>query len=324
MIQDRRESAIIEWLTRHYGLAGRLTRLAGQNLNYMLDADDSSRHVVKIVNASVAEESTRMEFELLEHVRGAGFDRDLPLVERSLRGAIEVKIDLPGAAGHVGRLLACVEGDVLDGLEAVSHSLLRDVGSSLGRLDRALEGFEHPAAHRGHRWELARAGSHRDKISSIADPARRSLVSWAFDLWGAVAGEFEHLPWQVIHGDANTENVLVRDGRVTGFVDFGDACFNPRICELAIALAYLMMDREDPVEAAAAVVASYAAEVELSAEELAVLFPLVCGRLAVTVSMASSRLSDDDADPNWFVSLEPAVRLLERLVEVGSGAFPAD
>ena len=52
-----------------------------------------------------------------------------------------------------------------------------------------------------------------------------------------------------------------------------------------------------------------------------VLLPLVCGRLAVTVCMATSRLSVDPGHPNWFVSLEPAIELLGRLYEVGNSAF---
>ncbi len=70
---------------------------------------------------------------------------------------------------------------------------------------------------------------------------------------------------------------MVQGDRVSGLVDFGDSCFNPTVCDLAICLAYMMMDRADPMAAAAVVIEAYNDEIELSEEELAVLFPLVCG-----------------------------------------------
>jgi Ser/Thr protein kinase RdoA (MazF antagonist) len=187
------------------------------------------------------------------------------------------------------------------------------VGFSLARLDKALVAFDHPALHRQHRWELKLAGRHRDKLHHVSDDEDRALVAWAFDRWSDVRDTLDALPAQAIHGDANPENIMVEDGRVSGFVDFGDACHNPRACELAICLAYLMMDRDDPLQAADTVIEAYAAEQPLAREEREVLLPLVCGRLAVTVAMASARRAIDPDNPNWFLSLEPALALLRRL-----------
>jgi Ser/Thr protein kinase RdoA (MazF antagonist) len=44
----------------------------------------------------------------------------------------------------------------------------------------------------------------------------------------------------------NRENILVRGDRVTGLLDFGDNCFNPVVCDLAICLAYVKMDPDNP------------------------------------------------------------------------------
>ena len=41
-------------------------------------------------------------------------------------------------------------------------------------------------------------------------------------------------------------NILVRGDRVTGLVDFGDSCFNPAVCDLAICLSYVMMGQDNP------------------------------------------------------------------------------
>ena len=311
------ESKIDEVLFRCYGLEGELLRLAGENLNYRLTTPAGDKYVYKIVVGNSSSESADMEYQLLEHARNSNFPVNLPVIIKNYSKQIETRIKLPVYDLCRSRLISFIEGKVLDECSDISSKLLFDTGKMLASFDKAIENFDHPAAHLGHDWELVQAGRHRDKLASIEAPALGEQVAWAFDLWQEVQDSLAALPHQVIHGDANKENILVEGDSVVGLVDFGDACYNPRICELAVSLAYLMMDRDDPMAAAAGVIAGYASAVELHEDELAVLFPLVCGRLAVTICMASSRMSVDPENPNWFTSLEPASRLLRQLHEIG-------
>jgi Ser/Thr protein kinase RdoA (MazF antagonist) len=125
------------------------------------------------------------------------------------------------------------------------------------------------------------------------------------------------LPQQFIHGDAHDDNILVDAGRVTGLLDFGDSGFNPTICELATCLPYLMMGRDDPLDIAASILAGYHSTRPLSDAEISVLMPLVCGRLAVTVSMAAERRQIDPSHPAWFISEQGAWDLLAFLRAMG-------
>jgi len=169
-----------------------------------------------------------------------------------------------------------------------------------------MQGFDHPAAHRNHRWNLAEAGQHRDKISLVEDPEKQALLAWGFDAWERVKNDLKSLQWQFIHGDMNRENILVRGDRVTGLVDFGDSCFNPVVCDLAICLAYVMMDRDDPLETAAIVTGAYHEIRPLTEAELSVLLPLVCGRLAVSIAVSMSRRRIAPDNPNWCGSEKSA------------------
>ena len=62
-----------------------------------------------------------------------------------------------------------------------------------------------------------------------------------------------------IYNDANDYNVLVDPAgtRVVSFLDFGDVVHSATVCDLAIAIAYAMLDKQDPIAAAAEVVAGY-------------------------------------------------------------------
>lgn len=317
MTQVGVERAIAEHLFRYYGVEGSLERLAGQNLNYLVSAKSGDRFVAKIVGEDEPRGVSEMEFAMLEHARKAGYSLDLPSIIKTYNKKYETGIKLPINGLHRLRLMDYITGDVLENICDISSKLLESCGKTLAVFDRALKGFDHPAAHRAGDWELLQAGRQREKLKSIEDPVLQDRVAWAFERWAEVQPALNRLPRQLIHGDANKENIIVRDDRVAGLVDFGDACFNPRVCELAICLAYLMMDRDDPMDAAAIVVRAYCEELQLLDQELEILFQLVCGRLAVSICMASDRLKDERDNPNLFVSLEPAAALLGKLHEIG-------
>jgi 4-aminobutyrate aminotransferase-like enzyme len=177
-----------------------------------------------------------------------------------------------------------------------------------------LAGLDHPAARRSHRWDLAAAGQHRHKISWIEDAGKRRLLEGAFHLFAACAAPLlADLPHSLIHGDANDENLLVEGDWVSGLLDWGDSLHNPTVCELAVALAYVVLDRDQPLAEAAEVVAGYHAERPLSDSEVEALFTLVLGRLCASVTVAAERRRIDPEHPNWFVTEERAWRALERL-----------
>jgi Ser/Thr protein kinase RdoA (MazF antagonist) len=183
-----------------------------------------------------------------------------------------------------------------------------------------MRGFDHPAASRSHRWNLIEAGRHRDKILMVNDPEKQALLAWGFDTWQQSESKLESLPWQFIHGDMNPENILVRGDQVTGLVDFGDSCFNPVICDLAICLPYMMMDRSDPLEAAVAVTRAYHEIRPLTEAELCVLYSLICGRLATTIAVSTKRRLIDPDNPNWFGDEESRWSLLEKLRDISISA----
>jgi len=316
MLDKSLKSKIDEHLFVHYGLEGNLERLGGENINVLVTTRRGDRFVLKILTGGSPEDAARMEDRLFGHVQAAGFELGLPVIKKNYKGNLYSGIKIRCNEIRSCYLTDYVEGKTLENHPDISDSLVQDAGRALACLDQALVGFDDPSTRLTHQWELPQAGRHRDKMAFVEDPVDRELVAWAIALWDSVAERLDALPWQVIHGDANKENILASGDRISGLVDFADACYNPRICELAILLAYLMTEREDPMAAARVAIEGYTRVIELEDRELDVLFPLVCGRLAVTVCMASARLKEAPGNANWFVSLEPALRLLRQLQEI--------
>ena len=136
-----------------------------------------------------------------------------------------------------------------------------------------------------------------------------------------VARRVPTLRKSVIHGDGNDYNVIVGTAKehgppVIGMIDFGDLVYSSTVNELAIALAYIMLDKADPVAAAAVVVGAYHARFALEADELEILFPLACMRLCVSAVLATCQQAQQPDNAYLSISEAPAWRLLPRLTSV--------
>jgi Ser/Thr protein kinase RdoA (MazF antagonist) len=314
------EQSVRECLDANYGIRGQLERLPGENLNFLVTVYGSEKYVIKIVDEHMPPAVVEMEFAAIEHAVKAGFQPRLPRIIENRYGNIETGITIHLNGRYRARLIEFISGTDLSNISDISENMLRNVGRTVAWFNRAMREFDHPAAHRNHRWNLAEAGQHRDKIRLILEGEKRDLLAWAYAAWGVLPPRLPELPWQFIHGDAHDENILVEDERVTGLIDFGDCCHNPTVCDLATCVTYLMM-RGDPLRIARVIVQGYREVRPLSAAEAQSLYPLVCGRLAVSLCIANERKTIDPHNPNWFGGEAGAWQLLGWFRSLGQRAF---
>jgi Ser/Thr protein kinase RdoA (MazF antagonist) len=316
------EAAVRECLATHYGLRGLLERLPGENLNFLVTDNGNRKHVFKIVDQDMPPEVVAMEFAAIEHALRGGFGPRLPRIIENISGNVETRIKLPVNGLHRARVIEFIEGIDLSSISDISDRMLENVGKTVAAFNQVMRDFHHPAAQRNHRWNLAEAGQHADKIERVEEGEKRELLAWAFAAWRGARERLGSLPWQFIHGDAHDENILVRDEQVTGLIDFGDCCHNPTVCDLATCITYMMM-RGDPLHIAHVICEGYEEVRLLSAAERGALYPLVCGRLAASLCILNERKTIDPHNPNWFGGERRTWELLYRMRKLGSGAFGA-
>jgi len=150
---------------------------------------------------------------------------------------------------------------------------LRAGGELLGRMSRALESLKHPAADRTLAWDLRH-------VPQLAPYSADPFVAAVIDRYATeIAPALEALPRQIVHGDFHPGNVLADENDViTGVIDFGDLVSTPRVCDLGVALGYLIPD-EGPVDALQSeFLAGFESIVPLTDPERALLPGLVVGR----------------------------------------------
>lgn len=303
-------------LKDEYGVNGNLARLPGENLNYLVRSIGKN-YVLKIASQERSNTVIDMEHKATEYAVDSGIGIQVPRTVMTRKDTIVSELSVSPGVTMRARLLGFVAGTPWCELNYHDDRLLAHLGETLAGIDLKLSNFEHPAMYRTHRWDLTALTQHRDKINLVEDSSRRIILERMFHCCVAeLKLRLASLPKSYIHNDANDENILIADNQVVGLLDFGDSLYNPVVCGLAIALAYVMLNRDEPLAAAARVVAAYHRVRALTEDEQWSLLPMVCGRLATTVAVAAERRTIDPGHPNWFVTEKSAWKLLERLYEL--------
>jgi 4-aminobutyrate aminotransferase-like enzyme/Ser/Thr protein kinase RdoA (MazF antagonist) len=274
--------------------------------------------VYKLANVFESADFLELEQLAMETLASADLGLNLPLHVRTKKGMIEsVSSVLRGEPTIQGRLLEFIDGKTWFEARAVKEGQRLDLGRRLAQITSVLATVNHPAIQRSHRWDLTKASVLHKNVKLVKSASRRTLLEQTFLRYNAGALPFlDALPHSLIHNDLNDENLLVTKGRVSGILDFGDCLSNPTICELAIALAYVLLDEPDPFTAGAQIITSYHELRPLQVGELEVLFPLICGRLAVSLTVAAERRLIDPDRSDWFVHEGRAWKALEYYMTV--------
>jgi 4-aminobutyrate aminotransferase-like enzyme/Ser/Thr protein kinase RdoA (MazF antagonist) len=310
------EGNILAVLRGAFDVDGRLTRLDGEcDLNWRVDAGHNS-YVAKACPEPADDGLFRFQEALLGHIHQLEPGIRVPSVVTTTNGDSTARFAVDGNNWCL-RLFTFVPGRPLRAM-ARTPALLRELGRFMGRLSRTMQGFGHPAAHRpGYLWDLDNAARCRESLAYIEPAGTRALVARTLDRWERrVQPLLPGLPASVVHHDANDDNLLVTlEGETmqVGLIDFGDAIFTRRINELAVTLAYVLMDVDDVPQAARSVIRGYTETFPLTREELSVVVDLAAARLAMSLSIASRREAGNTGNDYLQVSRGQAESLLGKL-----------
>ncbi len=309
-------------LARHWGLRGDLEDLPSErDRNILIRPDDGGPPVVLKI-ANLAEDPAFLECQELAMARLAGAGVPVARPVPALDGRTLVDLGAPGPPW--ARVLTFLPGRPLAAVEVASDALLADLGATMGRTATALSGFDHPAAHRDLQWDVQRATAViAGATAEIEDADRRSRLGRVLArLDEGLVPILPSLRTSVIHNDANDHNILADDAgdRVVGLLDFGDMVHSVTANEAAVAIAYAMFHRADPVSVVGPLIGAFDRACPLTGVELDAMADLVLARLGASVAIAA-RQARLDPDPYLRISEGPAWALLERLEDAGVDAL---
>ncbi len=303
-------------LLHHYNLEASLKQLEGEvDLNFAARTSDGQRFVLKISGPSATKQEIAFQAAILEHLQQKELPFTVPQLIPASNGDSLVDIQDDNGSRRWIRLQSWVDGRMVDQVNPRSQSLLLEWGKTAAHLNRALQEFDHPEAHRAYKWDPSRTLEAKTGAQWFS-AAQRDLAMYFWDrIEQHVQPHLGKLRAGVNYNDAHEMNLLVdfdsTNPTIAGVIDFGDALYTQTINELAIACAYAAMDQPDPLSAACHVVRGFHEVLPLEESELIHLFDLVAARLLITVATAAENQQLEPDNPYLQVSARPAWALLE-------------
>ncbi len=310
-----------------YGFEGSARPLPSYSDQNFLIATGDRKVVLKISNSSETKQVLDFQQGALKHLQIHAPQLNTPCVVPTVDGSTLNLI--PARAGtasfqeaqHVVWMVDFLPGRFISDLPSYPPGLLESLGAFMGALDKALASFSHPAMNRNIVWDLQNVLKLTPLLDHIKDSNKRNLVVHFLERFeNHVLPHSSRLRSSVIHNDANDNNVLVSQDTeqpgVKGIIDFGDMVHSFTVGELAIACAYMMLDKENPVLIASYILKGYQDLYPLNETEVTVLFDLICLRLCTSVCMSTRERSLNPGNEYLAISEQPAWNTLAKLVKI--------
>lgn len=280
---------VADLVARRWGAEGEISELGSFEDRVFTIGSGADRLVLKLVNR---ERAAGFDFEhrAMRCLAARGFPYTVP---RPVPATGEQPAELVEVDGAVARALTWVPGRPLS---MVPH-LDRDSLTELGRLAaRSVEGLAHlgvPSPRVDSRWDPRRAPSVVGGLLPGMSRTEQKVLGQALEpLIGLPDSLAAALPVQAIHGDITDFNVICEVSadtkvRLTGLIDFGDATWTWRICELAVTCeAAAARQPSSPLPAMLEVIAGYREVQDLGETEVDALWPLVLARAGACAALS--------------------------------------
>ncbi|MCP4140261.1 MAG: aminotransferase class III-fold pyridoxal phosphate-dependent enzyme [Chloroflexi bacterium] len=306
------EKDAVKIASKYYDLKTEVKLLGGDIDRNFLLSTESGKFVLKIQSLETEQEEIEFQHAALQHLKGF---ENVPHTIPNKDGEMFFRTPFQGDE-YLVRMVSFLEGTLLEEIIPKSPTLLRELGAYIAKLDLALANFTHPHMRKqGDIWDLSLAHlAIEPRLGVIASPENKEFVSRVLDRFKTrVLPVLPDLHKQVIHTDANMQNLLVQDGLISGIFDFGDLRYAPRVYEVAICAAYALLGEENPLEVVAHLAAGYHSSIPLTATEISLIYDLICARLAVSASIASGRDPENEYHQS---SIKRAWHALDALLAV--------
>jgi 4-aminobutyrate aminotransferase-like enzyme/Ser/Thr protein kinase RdoA (MazF antagonist) len=292
--------------------------------NFLLQADNGDQFVLKIANGTEEHAMLEAQNQVMRHLES--YFQFCSRVIPSVSGEEIITVKSGSGEAHFLRLVTYLTGTPLGNVKRHSPDLLQDLGFKIGQVVEALRNLDHPAFHRNFHWDLANGlGILQKHEAQIQESELRKLIQlFRTQFEQHVTPLLPLLRRSVIYNDANDFNLLVgggddlysRNQNIVGLIDFGDMVYSYAISDLAVAIAYAILDKPDPLAVAAQIVKGYHAACQITEDELAVLFALVTMRLCMSACIAADQQSRRPDNEYLGISQDSIRTTLPRLAAI--------
>ncbi|MFH0999586.1 MAG: aminotransferase class III-fold pyridoxal phosphate-dependent enzyme [Bacteroidota bacterium] len=301
-----------------YGIGGEIKSLPGElDFNFKITQKDKS-YVLKISRPNSEKDYIDFQEKLLIHLRENPLITSPEILPDNSGKYTSEYTDKQGNIRFI-RLLTWIDGRMWTEVNPKREELLNSLGFQAGQITKALHNFKHPAVLRKTDWDISNSLWVKEYLN-LFDSKRKTIVLHFIRRFEKLQKEYKTLRSATVHNDVNDNNILVSyaltNPEVSAIIDYGDAIHTKIINDLAITLAYALMNKPDPLQASLPIIAGYHKAFPLQKDELRFLYVLVAMRLIISVSKSAINLQKEPENSYLQISEKPAWQLLEKWIEI--------
>ncbi|MCH7612546.1 MAG: phosphotransferase [Candidatus Marinimicrobia bacterium] len=308
---------MITYIKQNFGFDNvEVSTLGGyDNLNYLVKTGGKkyicktypyNTELFKIINA----ENDTLIF-LSKSIKGI-----YPEPIQNLHGSFLYETEINGGK-KILRMLSYLDGESFIQIKH-TQTLFESFGTFLAQMDLDLQPYNNNMIKaRKSKWDNQYIYLNKKYIHDISNPDNRKIVKYFFQQYDEnVLPVIQNFRRSIIHNDANEYNVLVKNNRVIGIIDFGDLAYSPLINELAVASSYAIFGKENPIDWAAIILKAYHDILPLRKDEVDVLYYLIAARLCISVCNSAHNKKISPSNTHLFLSEKAAWELLHQWITI--------
>lgn len=285
------------------------------NINYLVKTG-TSKYIFKTYSPNKEMQSlVEIENETLIFLHKT-YQNKFPKPIQFIDGSYVKTLEIEGKE-TICRMLSFLDGEFL---KDVTHtdSLFQSIGIFLAQMDIELKKLNIYTI-KAKKWtlDIQYLNLNKKYINDIPNIKDRNTVKYFFQQFEEeVEPRLPELRKQIIHNDANDWNVLVKNGEVSGLIDFGDMVYSPLINELAVVITYACFDKENPLEWASIILKSYHSKLPVEEKEIKILYYLIAARLVISICNSAHLTKLNPENSYASVSEKSALKMLYNWLKI--------
>ena len=301
-----------------FGISGSSELLPSErDQNFLITTGTSEKYVLKIANLKENANYIKAETEVIDFLYNkTGLT---PKVIPNLKGEL-ISSYAWKDNNYIVRMISFINGKVLGKVKHRSDELLFDLGKSVGTIDKRLLDFRNDSFKRDFLWDIANGLNIITQYSPLINDAelKEAVLKISENYSKNVRPLENSLRKSIIYNDANDYNILLGPDnnvysnyqKVSGIIDFGDMVYSYTAADLAVTIAYVILNEESPLKCAAEIVKGYHSVNPLTDAEIKVLFDMICMRLAMSACIAAHQQSIKPDNEYLNISQQPIINTL--------------
>ncbi len=312
MRQTFPEATVKAFLKQNYGLdVQELSSFTAGviDTNYHVVAD--KHYVFKIFNSGLPLEEIRQQLDFMIFCKQQA--QPVQAVYPAKNGELIVSFeDIPAV------LLEYIDGEMIKEV-ALTEGLLTDLGTVIAEFQEKTREYAWPQIDEKHKADFLHFLQFEKYAETMED--KKALLTQIIQEYKQALPRIKECRMATVHHDFTHENTLIKDGRIAGVVDFGNATHTILVADIIISISAVCFSREKPFTTAKILFQAYTKHAPLNAIEKKLLYTLFKVRFTLLCLWAQGEILDDrDCEGiRWY--RDYSYEFLESMVELGEKGF---